>query len=117
MEVIEYGMQLKRGSIQQWHLHFSEREITLEYVRLIHYKTGKMSGASWQHYQKGMQKLIRQEWADRFKNMMHERNWSYDDVAQLGGFKNGAVVKASIHRKLPAFARVLVQMHEVDQNP
>ena len=60
-----------------------------------------------------MEKKIKKDWASRFRKMMRENNWEYDDVAKLGDFKNGKVIAATISRGLPAFAKLAVVVHEL----
>ena len=52
------------------------------------------------------------EWAQRFKNMKKKLGWTYDDMAHFMGAKSGAAVKASVNRKLPAFAKLAVCVFE-----
>ena len=44
--------------------------------------------------------------------MMATKGWTYEDVARYGRFKNGKVVKATISRDLPAFAKLAVVVFE-----
>lgn len=44
--------------------------------------------------------------------MMKAKRLDYDGVARMAGFKNGAVVKATVTRGLPHFARLLVVLWE-----
>lgn len=44
--------------------------------------------------------------------MMKAKGLDYASVAKLAGFKNGAVVKATVTRGLPHFARLLVVLWE-----
>jgi hypothetical protein len=52
------------------------------------------------------------EWIRRFKEMKKKLGWTYDDMAKFMGAKSGASVKASINRKLPAFAKLAVCVFE-----
>lgn len=52
------------------------------------------------------------EWKQRFKSMKKQLGWSYDDMARFIGASNGASVKASINRQLPAFAKLAVCVFE-----
>ncbi len=104
-----------REWVKSQHPEFSEREITLEYVRLIHFESGDLPEKTWLFYKSQMEKLIRKEWADRFRAMMQAKGWTYDDVAKFGRFRNGKVVEATISRGLPAFARLAVVLFEQAQ--
>ncbi len=52
------------------------------------------------------------EWKQRFKAMKKQLGWSYDDMARFIGASNGASVKASVNRQLPAFAKLAVCVFE-----
>jgi hypothetical protein len=52
------------------------------------------------------------EWQQRFRKMRSSLNWSYEDISRFIGASNGASVKASINRKLPAFAKLAVCVFE-----
>lgn len=53
-----------------------------------------------------------QEWKQRFKAMKKQPGWTYDDMARFIGASNGASVKASVNRQLPAFAKLAVCVFE-----
>ncbi len=59
-----------------------------------------------------MERKIKKDWADRFRFMMKENNWNYEDVARMGQFKNGKVIEPTISRGLPAFAKLAVMVYE-----
>ena len=59
-----------------------------------------------------MQKRSEKEWQQRFKIMKKTLGWSYEDIATFIGAENGPTVKASINRKLPAFAKLAVCVFE-----
>ena len=59
-----------------------------------------------------MNKKIKKNWADRFRKMMQDNQWNYDDIARLGSFKSGKVIEATISRGLPSFAKLAVMVHE-----
>ncbi len=62
--------------------------------------------------QKNMQERSEKEWKERFKAMKKELGWSYEDMAIYMEAKNGKSVKASVNRKLPAFAKLAVCVFE-----
>ena len=47
---------------------------------------------------------------------MKDNHWTYDDIAQMGGFKSGAVIKATVSRGLPSFAKLSVVVYEKLKN-
>ncbi len=112
LEFANFGVDQTRKWIKKQHPGYSELEITLEFVRLMYYKTGAMTKEYWLFYKKQMVKNIRQDWANRFRKMMEENNWDYEDVAKLGNFKSGKVIEATISRGLPSFAKLAVLLHE-----
>jgi hypothetical protein len=52
------------------------------------------------------------EWQERFKTMKNELGWTYEQMATFVGAKSGDSIKASINRKLPAFAKLAVCVFE-----
>ena len=62
--------------------------------------------------EKTFKERAEKEWQERFKKMKKALGWSYDEMATFMGAANGASVKASINRKLPAFAKLAVCIFE-----
>ena len=112
LDFANMGIDQTRSWIKKNHPEFSDLEVTKEFVRIQYYETGQMNKATWDFFQKRMDKKINQDWAKRFRNMMKTQNLSYTDIAKMGGFKNAKVVEATISRGLPRFARVAVLLHE-----
>jgi hypothetical protein len=106
-----FGVLGTRDWIKKQHPSFSELEITLEFVRMS-YEANEIEEWHWLHFKSIMARKIRKDWAQRFRAMMKAKNLNYDEVARLAGFKNGAVVKATIARGLPHFARLAVVLWE-----
>jgi len=52
------------------------------------------------------------EWKQRFRAMKKELGWSYEEMATYMNAGSGASVKASVNRKLPAFAKLAVCVFE-----
>jgi hypothetical protein len=114
LDFANLGVQQTRGWIKNNNPTFSGLEITLEFVRLMYYENGEMPEEAWMVYKKVMEKRIKKNWSDRFRNMMRENNWDYDYIAKLGQFKNGKVIEATISRGLPSFAKLAVIIHELN---
>jgi hypothetical protein len=108
-----FGVLGTRDWIKEQNPSFSELEVTLAFVELS-YETGDINQAHWDHFQGIMASKIRRDWARRFRAMMKAKGLDYDGVANLAGFKNGNVVKATVTRGLPHFARLLVLLWEAD---
>ncbi len=106
------GIQQSRSWIQSQHIHFSDLEITLEFVRLLSYESNKISEEHWQHFKTIMEQKIHKDWKKRFRKMMQANDWTYEDIAKFSGLKNGKVVEATISRGLPAFAKLAVCVFE-----
>ncbi len=112
LDFAEMGIEQTRKWIKEKNPGYSEKEITLEFVRLMYYEAGEMPEEVWQFYRQKMMVKIRKDWARRFRAMMKGMNWTYDDVAQQGGFQSAATVKSTISRGLPSFAKVAVRLYE-----
>ena len=112
LDFANLGISRTRDWIKETHPTYTEQEVTLEFVRLIYYETGQMSEEIWQFYKKTMKQKIRKDWAQRFRNMMRENNWNYEDLARMGDFKSGKVLEATISRGLPSFAKLSVLIYE-----
>lgn len=106
------GVSRTRDWIRENHPSYSELEVNLEWVRLMYYDKGEMSEAHWEFYKTRMEQKIRKDWTQRFRKMMEDNNWSYEDVAKMGSFKNGKVIEATVSRGLPSFAKLSVMIHE-----
>lgn len=59
-----------------------------------------------------MKERSEKEWQQRFKKMKKTLNWTHDDMARFIGASSGDSVKASVNRKLPAFAKLAVCVFE-----
>lgn len=110
-QFFNFGVLGTRKWIKEQHPSFSELEVTLEFVRMS-YEAGEMEDWQWKHFESLMRNKIRKDWARRFRAMMKAKGLTYDEVAKLAGFKNGNVVKATVARGLPHFARLLVVLWE-----
>lgn len=106
------GIQQTREWIKKSNPNFSELEVKLEFVRLMYFETGQMSEESWLFFQQKMGEKIKKDWSNRFRAMMKDNNWSYDDIAKFGQFKSGKVIEATISRGLPSFAKLAVVVYE-----
>ena len=115
LEFTNMGFERTFEWIRSTHPEFSEWEVKLEFVRLMYYESGEMSEEHWQHVKSTYEEIIRKDWVARFKAMMATYEWSYEDVAKWGRFKNGKVIEATISRGLPSFAKLAVVVFEQQQ--
>jgi len=53
-----------------------------------------------------------EEWKQRFRVMKKELGWTYEEMARFMGASSGDSLKASVSRKLPAFAKLAVCVFE-----
>ena len=113
LDFANMGVERTRQWIRETNPSFSELEVTLEWVRSIYYEKGEMTKSQWEFYKKVMDEKIKKDWSDRFRKMMRENNWTYDDIAKMGNFKSGKVIEATISRGLPSFAKLSVVIHEM----
>lgn len=111
-DFLSFGVDGTRKWLKEKQPFSSELEISLEFVRTQYYESGEMPNSTWEFYKSKMEIKIKKDWISRFKKMMKERSWSYDDIAAMGGFKNGHVVKSTLNRGLPSFAKVAVLAYE-----
>lgn len=112
---LDFGnMSVKRTRdwIKESNPNYSELEVNLEWVKLMYYQQGEMTERQWNFYEETMKEKIKKDWSARFRKMMQEKNWTYDDVAKMGNFKNGKVIEATISRGLPSFAKLAIVIYE-----
>lgn len=112
LEFSSLGITRTREWIKERNPAFSELEISLEFVKLIYYEPGQMKEDVWQFYKNRMEHKIKKDWSKRFRKMMKDNNWNYDQIARMGGFKSGQVVKSTVSRGLPSFAKLAVVIYE-----
>ncbi len=92
----------------------TESEIKLRFIELT--QKEDYSPETFAFIKRKMQERIEEEWKARFREMKKKLNWSYDEMATFSGAKNGESIKASVNRKLPAFAKLLVCIYEEMKN-
>lgn len=112
LDFANLSVDRSRNWIKELNPGFSELEVTLEWVRLMYYEKGEMTKDRWEFYKQEMEKKIRSHWSERFRKMMKENNWTYDDIAKMGNFKSGKVIEATVSRGLPSFAKLSVVIYE-----
>jgi len=112
LDFANMSVERTREWIKESNPNYSELEINLEWVRLIYYQQGEMKEEQWNFYKSTMDERIKKDWAERFRKMMKEKNWTYDDIAKMGNFKNGKVIEATISRGLPSFAKLSIVIYE-----
>ncbi|GJM35178.1 MAG: hypothetical protein DHS20C18_41790 [Saprospiraceae bacterium] len=109
------GINRTREWIKETNPNMSELELNLEFVRLMYRKDGSMDDKTWEFFKSKMEEKIKKNWGERFRNMMKENSWTYDDIAKMGNFKSGKVIEATISRGLPAFAKLAVKVYELSK--
>ena len=106
------GIQQTRAWIKRSNPYFSDLEIKLEFVRLMYFKTGQMPEENWLFFKSKMEEKIKKDWTRRFRKMMQDNNWTYENIAKIGNFKSVNIIKSTISRGLPSFAKLAVLVHE-----
>jgi hypothetical protein len=89
-------------------------DVMLRFIEISH--KSDLSEMAFSLIEKTLQERSDAEWKSRFKTLKKELGWSYEDMAHFMGAENGASVKASINRKLPAFAKFAVCVFEAMKN-
>jgi hypothetical protein len=89
-------------------------DVMLRFIEISH--KSDLSEMAFSLIEKTLQERSDAEWKARFKTLKKELGWSYEDMAHFMGAENGASVKASINRKLPAFAKFAVCVFEAMKN-
>lgn len=112
LDFANVGVNKTRDWIKKTNPNFSDLEVNLEWVKLMYYEKGEITETHWKFYRKHMEEKIRKDWSERFRRMMRENDWTYEDVAKMGNFKNGKVIEATISRGLPSFAKLSVVIYE-----
>ena len=115
LDIANFSVNQTRDWIKNSNPEYSELEINLEFVRLMYYERGEITEEHWEFYKKIMEERIRKNWSERFREMMKENNWSYEEVARMGNFKSGKVIEATISRGLPSFAKLSVVIYELSK--
>lgn len=115
LEFANFGVDGTKEWIKKNNPFASNLEINLEFVRLMYFESGKMLEPEWLFYKKVMLEKIRKDWISRFRKMMKKNGLSYDELALIGGFKNGNVLKSTISRGIPSFAKVAVFIYEKNE--
>jgi hypothetical protein len=85
-------------------------DVVMRFIEISH--KADCSTETFDFVVKNMNQRSEKEWQDRFKALKKELGWSYNDMATFMGAENGASVKASVNRKLPAFAKLAVCVFE-----
>jgi hypothetical protein len=89
-------------------------DVMLRFIEISH--KSDLSEMAFSLIEKTLQERSDAEWKARFKTLKKELGWSYEDMAHFMGAENGASIKASINRKLPAFAKFAVCVFEAMKN-
>ena len=88
----------------------TQADVTMRFIEVT--QKADYSETTFAFILETMNKRSEKEWQQRFKTMKKELGWSYDDMATFMGAENAESVKASVNRKLPAFAKLAVCIFE-----
>jgi len=109
-DLFQFGLDMVRYNARKENPFITEADQMMKYV---HYNLrDEFPPDSNQLIENVLSKRSEAEWQQRFKAMKKALGWSYDDMARFVGAANGASVKASVNRQLPAFAKLAVCVFE-----
>lgn len=88
----------------------NKTDIMMRFIELT--QKDEYSPETFAFIQKTMAEKSEKEWQERFKTMKKTLGWTYEEMATFVGAKSGDSIKASVNRKLPAFAKLAVCVFE-----
>ncbi len=109
-DLVQFGIETVRHNARQTNPFLSESGQMMAYFQANLKK--ELSAEMYAFVEQKMVERSEREWQKRFKTMKKHLNWSYEDMANYMGASNGASVKASLNRQLPAFAKLAVCVFE-----
>ncbi len=116
-EMIKSGYRMVakniENQIKQENQFASEADMIMKFIEYT--QKEDYDAKTFAFIQQKMAERSEKEWQNRFKKMKKALGWSYEDMGRFMGASNGASVKASVNRKLPAFAKLAVCVFDVMQ--
>ena len=109
-DLFQFGLDMVKYNAKKENPFITEAEQMMKYVD--HNLKDKFPPSSYDVIQKGYAKRSEIEWKERFRKMKKHLGWTFDDMAKYIGAESGNSVKASVSRKLPAFAKLAVCVFE-----
>ena len=109
-DLFQFGIDTVQYNARKENPLITEAEAMLRYMELN--LKDQFSEKQWDFIRRTMEKRADEEWKQRFKAMKKRLGWSYQDIALFIGAGSSDAVKASVSRKLPAFAKLAVCVFE-----
>jgi hypothetical protein len=108
--MFQFGIEVVKYNARKENLFLTKSELLLRYMEFN--LKDSYPPETFAFIRKKMLERAEEEWKQRFKAMKKELGWTYDEIAKYIGARSGASVRASVSRKLPAFARLAVCVFE-----
>lgn len=109
-DMVNFGIESVKYNALKDNPFLSTSEQTMAYVRSN--LKNEVLPETFAFIEAHMAERAEREWQERFKEMKKALGWSYEDMAKYMGAESGNSVKASVNRKLPAFAKLAVCVFE-----
>ncbi len=109
-DLFQFGLETVKYNAKKENPALTEAELLLKYIDLN--LKDAYPPETFTFIRQKMLERAEEEWKQRFRAMKKELGWTYDDIATFIGAGSGNSVKASVSRKLPAFAKLAVCVYE-----
>lgn len=109
-DLFQFGIDTVRYNVRKENPFATEAEAMIRYIELN--LKDQFSEDVFMFIRQKMEERAEAEWKQRFKAMKKRMGWQYDDIARYMNAGSEDAVKASISRKLPAFAKLAVCIFE-----
>jgi hypothetical protein len=108
------GWKLATGHVRRQELDanpfVTDADVTMKFIE--HTQKADYPPETFAFIREQMALRSEAEWIARFKTMKKTLGWTYDEMARYIGAASGAALRASVNRKLPAFAKLAVCVFE-----
>jgi hypothetical protein len=109
-DLFQFGIETVKYNAKKENPFLTESELLLRYMELN--LKEEYPPETFAFIRKKMLERAEEEWKQRFRAMKKELGWTYDQLAKFMGAGSGDSVKASVSRKVPAFAKLAVCVFE-----
>lgn len=109
-DMFSFGIESVKYNAKKENPFITEAEALFKYIALNLKES--YSEEVFAFIEKKMKERAEEEWKARFRKMKKEMGWSYEDMAKAMGGTSPGSIKASVSRKLPAFAKMAVCLYE-----
>ena len=109
-DMFSFGIESVKYNMKKENPFITESEALFKYIELN--LKDSYSPEVFAFIKKKMEEKAEEEWKQRFRKMKKEIGWSYEDMAKAMGGTSPGAIKATVSRKLPAFAKMAVCLYE-----